>query len=35
MYGIVTRQRHRLSPGAETMLAALREVAASRYPQRR
>ena len=35
MYGIITRQRHRLSPGAETMLGALRDVAASRYPQRR
>jgi DNA-binding transcriptional LysR family regulator len=35
MYGIITRQRHRLSPGAETMLAALREVGAARYPQRR
>ncbi len=31
MYGIVTRKRHRLSPGAEAMLAALREVAQTRY----
>lgn len=27
LYGIITRRQHRLSPGAEAMLAALREVA--------
>lgn len=31
-YGIVTRRQHRLSPGAQAMLATLREVAAQRYP---
>lgn len=31
MYGIVTRRRHRLSPGAQAMLDALREAAARRY----
>lgn len=34
MYGIVTRRQHQLSPGAEAMLATLREVAAARYPKR-
>lgn len=34
MYGIVTRRQHRLSPGAESLLAALRAVAAERYPRR-
>jgi DNA-binding transcriptional LysR family regulator len=33
LYGIITRKKHRLSPGAETMLATLREVAATRYPR--
>ncbi|GGY26246.1 LysR family transcriptional regulator [Pseudoduganella sp. SL102] len=33
LYGIVTRKQHRLSPGAEAMLATLREVAAQRYPR--
>jgi DNA-binding transcriptional LysR family regulator len=32
MYGIITRKQHQLSPGAEAMLAALREVVAARYP---
>jgi DNA-binding transcriptional LysR family regulator len=32
MYGIITRKRHQLSPGAEAMLAALRETAARRCP---
>ena len=31
VYGIVTRAGHRLSPGAEAMLAALRQAAAARY----
>jgi len=31
MYGIVTRKGHRLSPGADAMLEALREVATLRY----
>jgi DNA-binding transcriptional LysR family regulator len=31
MYGIITRKQHQLSPGAEAMLAALREVVAGRY----
>lgn len=35
LYGIITRKHHRLSPGAEAMLAMLREVAAARYPQSR
>lgn len=30
-YGIVTRKRHQLSPGAEAMLTSLRQVAAQRY----
>jgi DNA-binding transcriptional LysR family regulator len=34
LYGIVTRRQHQLSPGAEAMLATLREVAATRYPAR-
>ncbi|MES2262052.1 MAG: LysR substrate-binding domain-containing protein [Pseudomonadota bacterium] len=34
MYGIITRKHHQLSPGAEAMLAALREVVAQRYPVR-
>ncbi|CAN7651333.1 LysR substrate-binding domain-containing protein [Pseudoduganella sp. LjRoot289] len=34
LYGIVTRRQHQLSPGAEAMLATLREVAAARYPAR-
>ncbi len=33
VYGIVTRKGHQLSPGAEAMLAALREIGAQRYPQ--
>ena len=32
LYGIITRRQHQLSPGAEAMLATLREVAAIRYP---
>jgi DNA-binding transcriptional LysR family regulator len=32
MYGIITRKHHQLSPGAEAMLAALREVVAARHP---
>ncbi|MDL2356020.1 MAG: LysR substrate-binding domain-containing protein [Pseudomonadota bacterium] len=32
LYGIITRKQHQLSPGAEAMLAALREVVAARYP---
>ncbi len=32
MYGIITRRNHQLSPGADAMLATLREVAAQRYP---
>lgn len=32
MYGIITRKHHQLSPGAEAMLAALRETVAERYP---
>lgn len=32
VYGIVTRRGHQLSPGAEAMLATLREVAGLRYP---
>ncbi len=35
LYGIITRRHHQLSPGAEAMLATLREVAASRYPTTR
>ncbi len=34
-YGIVTRKRHQLSPGAEAMLLALRDSAASLYPHYR
>lgn len=33
-YGIITRKNHKLSPGAETMLLMLREVAAKQYPPR-
>lgn len=33
-YGIVTRKNHKLSPGAESMLTMLREVAAQHYAQR-
>ena len=33
MYGIITRRRHQLSPGAEAMLATLREIVAVRYPK--
>ena len=32
MYGIITRRQHQLSPGADAMLATVREVAAKRYP---
>jgi DNA-binding transcriptional LysR family regulator len=32
LYGIITRKHHQLSPGAEAMLATLRETAALRYP---
>ncbi|WP_426107760.1 LysR substrate-binding domain-containing protein [Massilia sp. TSP1-1-2] len=35
MYGIITRRHHQLSPGAEAMLASLREVTAQRYPSKR
>jgi DNA-binding transcriptional LysR family regulator len=31
-FGIVTRKRHQLSPGADAMLSALRDAAASMYP---
>jgi DNA-binding transcriptional LysR family regulator len=34
VYGIITRRQHQLSPGAEAMLAALREVVATRYRKR-
>lgn len=34
IYGIVTRRRHRLTPAAEAMLAALREVVGPRLPAR-
>jgi DNA-binding transcriptional LysR family regulator len=34
-YGIVTRKRHQLSPGADAMLLALRDTAASLYPHYR
>ena len=34
-FGIVTRKRHQLSPGADAMLAALRDAAASIYPHYR
>ena len=34
LYGIITRKQHQLSPGAEAMLGALREVASARYPLR-
>lgn len=33
VYGIITRRGHQLSPGAEAMLATLREVASQRYPR--
>ncbi|MES3020828.1 MAG: LysR substrate-binding domain-containing protein [Pseudomonadota bacterium] len=33
VYGIITRRGHRLSPGAEAMLATLREVCARRHPK--
>jgi DNA-binding transcriptional LysR family regulator len=32
MYGIITRRKHRLSPGAQAVLDTLREVAALRIP---
>jgi len=32
-FGLVTRRQHPLSPGAQAMLSALREVAAGLYPQ--
>lgn len=35
MYGIITRRLHQLSPGAEAMLATMREIAALRYPRKR
>lgn len=35
LYGIITRKHHQLSPGAEAMLATLRETAALRYPPAR
>ncbi len=35
LYGIVMRRQHQLSPGAEAMLACVREVAALRYPPSR
>jgi len=34
-FGIVTRKRHQLSPGADAMLIALRDAAASIYPHYR
>jgi DNA-binding transcriptional LysR family regulator len=34
-FGIVTRKRHQLSPGADAMLLALRDAAASIYPHYR
>lgn len=34
-FGIVTRKRHQLSPGADAMLQALRDAAASMYPHYR
>jgi hypothetical protein len=34
-FGIITRKRHQLSPGADAMLIALRDVAASIYPHYR
>jgi DNA-binding transcriptional LysR family regulator len=34
-FGIVTRKRHQLSPGADAMLTALRDAAASIYPHYR
>ncbi len=34
-FGIVTRKRHQLSPGADAMLLALRDAAASMYPHYR
>lgn len=35
MYGIITRRHHQLSPGAEAMLATLREITEIRYPKPR
>ena len=35
MYGIITRRQHQLSPGADAMLATLREVTEIRYPMHR
>ena len=35
MYGIITRRQHQLSPGADAMLATLREVTEIRYPLHR
>jgi len=32
LYGIITRRGHQLSPGADAMLATLREVTSKRYP---
>ena len=34
-FGIITRKRHQLSPGADAMLLALRDVAANIYPDYR
>jgi DNA-binding transcriptional LysR family regulator len=34
-FGIITRKRHQLSPGADAMLIALRDVAANIYPDYR
>ena len=31
-FGIITRKRHQLSPGADAMLLSLRDAAASMYP---
>ncbi len=31
-FGIITRRHHRLSPGAQILLAALRETASKLYP---
>ncbi len=33
-YGIITRKNHKLSPGAESMLVMLREIAAKKYSPR-
>lgn len=35
LYGIITRRHHQLSPGADAMLATLREVCAMRHPASR